>query len=468
MRPTSRLFFALALLPTVAVASGQLDPGFDGDGVLVINTSSFTVASDRLYAGLIDHAGRYVGVGTGTGIGQMSGTVLRVSRSGVRDAGFGDNGVVRVPLVPGFGDIEWQEVLELPDHRLLLGGRAANGPGLNDPGRIIICRLLENGALDTAYDGDGCMLPLMAPGSTRDGLDGMALQADGRLVIVARTDMLGDNSPNEWAVARYEADGGEDPCFGDPGCVTGGVLFEPEPDADLPSFIPADIAVAPDGRIVVAGTAFGINGQDFALVKLMPNGSVDAAGFGNQGHRLIGFDQGGLNSDVGRALAVRDDGAIFVTGAVTQNTGRLAGVAAVDQFGTALPGFGVAGKATFFFNDVAFDHLPNRIRLQSDGKPVVAGETDVSGDPETLLRDCGVARLRTDGTLDPVFASDGRATFDANLGETEPLTDRCGGLALDGRRIVLFGQHQIETDGNYDALLIALDQDDLFRDGFEE
>lgn len=467
MRPTFPALLALALLPAAAGASGQLDPAFDGDGVLVTDASAVAVASDRLFAGLIDHAGRYVGAGTGTGFNNRSGTVLRVHRSGARDAGFGDDGVVRVTNVPGFGSIEWQEVLELPDHRLLLGGRAANGPNINDPGRIVVCRLLENGALDETYDGDGCMLPVFAPGSAREWLDGMALQADGRLIILGRTDLFNDNSANEWVVARYLADGGKDPCFGDPGCLGGGVLIEPEPDSDLNSFIPADIAIAPNGRIVVAGTAFGLNGQDFALVKLMPHGSVDAAGFGNQGHRLIGFDQGGLNADNGRALAVRADGAIFVAGIVGQNLGNLAGVAAVDQFGTALPGFGVAGKATFFFNDVAFDHLPNRIRLQADGKLVVAGETEVFGDPDTLLRDCGVARLRSDGTLDPLFAGEGRASFDAGLGEGERFTDRCGGLGLDGRRIVLFGQHQIADGGEFDALLIALDQDDLFGDGFE-
>lgn len=468
MRPTLRLALALALLPACATASGQLDPEFDGDGVLVVDASSIAVASDRLFDGLIDHAGRYVGVGTGTGFNGQSGTVLRVTRSGVRDAGFGDDGVVRLTKVPGYDSLEWQEVLELPDHRLLIGGRASNGPNPHDPGRIVICRLLENGALDLAYDGDGCMLPVLDAGSTREVLDGMALQADGRLVMVGRSDIEGDGGTFEWVVARFEADGGFDPCFGDAGCVTGGKVVEPEPDNQLPSFIPADIAVAPDGRLVVAGTAFGVNAQDFAVVKLMPDGTVDAPGFGNQGHRMVGFDQGGFDADSGRALTVRDDGAIFLAGIVGQNLGNLAGVAALDQFGAPLPGFGVQGKATFFFNDVAIDHFPNRIRLQADGKLVVAGETDVPGDPDNLLRDCGVARLLADGTLDPVFAGDGRASFDAGLGQDEPLTDRCGGLALDGRRIVLFGQHQIEDGGEFDSLLIALEQDDLFADGFEE
>jgi len=357
-------------------------------------------------------------------------------------------------------------VVQLVDQRLVVYGRAQNGPNVNDPGRLWVCRLLDNGALDTSFGGgDGCFMPSIVPESTRDSPTGVALQADGKIVLAGLTDQGGNGLPYEWFVARYDADGNLDPCFGQPGCVGGGVLIEPEPDSDLKNFLPYDVVVDGAGRILLAGATSGPTSQDFGVVRLLPGGAVDAAGFGNQGHQRVSFDQGGVEADSARAIAVRGDGAVFLVGTVDVDVGTFAGVAALDAFGNQMPGFGVAGKATFFFNDVAFDHLPQRILLQADGKLVVTGYTDVVGDAQTLLRDCGVARLRTDGTLDPVFGGDGRLTIDVGVGGES--VERCDGADLDGRRIALFGMHQPESPGETDALVVVLEQDALFGDGFE-
>ena len=97
---------------------------------------------------------------------------------------------------------------------------------------------------------------------------GVAIQADGKIVVVGR-------ATDDIAVARYEADGDLDASFSRNGkrvIDLGGV------DAAF------DVHVQADGRIVVAGT----DGRDFAVLRLRKGGSMDA-GFGVAGVARTGF-----------------------------------------------------------------------------------------------------------------------------------------------------------------------------------
>jgi uncharacterized delta-60 repeat protein len=454
----SMLLFA-ATAP--ALASGRLDPDFDGDGVRFIDASP-TSGVDAFQAGLIDAAGRYVAAGRANALDALGGNVMRFLASGQLDPSFGDAGQVRIPLVEGYGNILWADIVELPAGQLILAGRASSTPNINDPGRALVCRLRPDGTLDPSYGASGCALPELAPGSEDDRILAVALQGDGRLVLLGMTDAPGD-APLDYYVARLDADGSIDACFGDPGCQTGGVLIEPEPPVDVGNFVPYDLALAPDGRIVLAGAAQ----SDMALIRLLPTGSVDTGGFGNGGHRLIGFDQGGNDADEARAVVVRDDGSIVVTGTVRTDFGTLAGIAAVDAFGAPIIGFGTDGRRVYFFNDVSGGHTPTAMRLQEDGKLLVTGFTDNDPAVSPSFDDCGVARFLPDGQLDPVFGFSGVVTLDSSLGVDPTGPDVCYDLDADGRHILLFGQRAPSEAGNYNSLVMRLDQDGVFEDGFE-
>ena len=456
---------ALVAPLTAGATAGFLDPGFAGDGVLVLNASAPSTGENLLYAGLIDHAGRYVGAGQSASAGDLTGAVVRVTRGGAPDPAFGNGGVVRFQELPGFGHIRWVEIAEMADGRLVVAGRAANAAGLGDPGRVVVCRLLETGTPDPSFDGDGCVTPTFANGATRESVSGMAVQPDGKIVLTGLSNALDDIAPLEWVVARLDEDGSYDLCFGDVACLAGGVRIEPEPDGDISTFLPADLALAPDGRIVIAGRAQGVT-ADFAVVRLLANGNVDAAGFGNQGHRLVAFDNGGTDLDAATSIAIRSDGAIFLTGTVSNDFGVLGGVAALDEFGAPLPGFGTQGKMMVNFNDVSPLHLPTRISLQGDGKLLIAGTATDSAVPGSDASDCGIARVLPNGTLDPTFAFNGVNGVDSTLG-VQTVADVCEGLDLDGERIELFGGGAPTPPSSLDALFLAFDQDGVFADGFE-
>ena len=458
-----RSVLCLAMLAAFAApvfASGQLDPRFDGDGVLVVE-ATVPESFDVLNAGLIDAAGRFVGAGRGfeTGFGGF-GSVVRVSSGGVLDTIFGNGGFVRVVPLAGYSSLTWVDVAEQADGKLILAGYAGEGgigPGNNS--RAYVCRLMPAGSLDASFGNAGCTQPEFWFESNNDKVYAMQLQPDGRIVLVGWTTINGIN--HNYVVARLDSDGSYDGCFGDITCQTGGLLIEPEP---LPNFEPNALALAPDGRIVLAGFSQD-GGRDMAAIRLLPTGEVDQ-GFGNGGHRLVAFNEGGTDADEAQAVAVNGNGSIVLAGTVTNGFGRHIGIAKLQANGNLDPSFGTGGRRTTFFNDVSPSHIPTRVLFQADGKLLLSGFTDDTQFAGPSV-DCGIMRLLPNGQFDLVFGVDGKLNIDGGRGLEQPRNEGCSGLAADGRSIVLFGERIPNGSTNYSSLFLKLDQDDLFRDGYE-
>ena len=68
----------------------------------------------------------------------------------------------------------------------------------------------------------------------------------------------------------------------------------------------------------------------------------------------------------------------------------------------------------------------------------------------------------------PVFAFNGVNNLDSQLGVEPVGPDGCFDIKSDGQRLVLFGQGKAGDDPNFDSLLMRLEQDNLFRNGFED
>jgi uncharacterized delta-60 repeat protein len=83
----------------------------------------------------------------------------------------------------------------------------------------------------------------------------------------------------------------------------------------------AALALQPDGRIVVAGATGGPN-ANFAVARLLPNGTLDPD-FTDTGVMTIDFF--GF-TDLAESVAVTDDGKIVVSGLARDN---------VDGYGVA-------------------------------------------------------------------------------------------------------------------------------------
>lgn len=209
----------------------------------------------------------------------------------------------------------------------------------------------------------------------------------------------------------HARDGAYFTSFGDQGRERLG--FSPDLDvaSGFANFV--GLAVQPDGRIVVSATVANGASDDFGLLRLLPNGTLDTT-FGNQGQVLTPFDLAGPAADVASHVLLQPNGRIVQCGAAQGDPnagGKDFAFARVTAAGTPDTSFSGDGKAT-----VAFDIGPQgerddeavRCLLQPDGRIVAAGWAMVAGGTLRMA----VTRLNTDGSRDTGFNGNGTATVD--------------------------------------------------------
>jgi uncharacterized delta-60 repeat protein len=183
------------------------------------------------------------------------------------------------------------------------------------------------------------------------------------------------------------------------------------------------VAVAPDGKIVIAGTVYYNNTSDFGVARLNADFTPDTT-FGAGGTTFVDFD--GNRDDDTYAVAVQADRKIVVGGGGYNDTGYVGAVVRLNEDGTLDDTFDGNGKkavnSIFKFTDVA---------IQDDGKIVMAGEDQDVGDG-----DFGVVRLNPNGSPDGSFDGDGLLF----TGFGDGVQAVAIGIDPDGR-IVVAGSH---------------------------
>ncbi|HEY7642363.1 MAG TPA: delta-60 repeat domain-containing protein [Steroidobacteraceae bacterium] len=251
-----------------------------------------------------------------------------------------------------------------------------------------VARYNADGSLDTTFDGDGKLTTDFAGGS--DVALAAALQADGKLLVAGEA---GNGNDSDIAVARYNSDGSLDASFGSAGKVRLDLTGADE--------VAQSIAVQADGKIVVAGYIGNDTGRDFLVVRLNGDGSIDDDAFGTQGFARLDFAGG---ADYVTALTLQSDGKIVLAG--TANLGDAAtktdfALARYNSDGTIDGSFGAAGQATTDLGG-STDFVEALAVQSGDGKLIVAGHTSKDADANFV-----VARYSKDGTLDADFANGG-------------------------------------------------------------
>jgi len=336
---------------------------------------------------------------------------------GSLDRTFGRDGIVTIPSDNPRGIVA---IAVKPDGRIVAAGQHAFDFALTE--------YTANGFLDASFGAGGTATTDIGG---LDSLRAIALQPDGRIIVVGQTTVLGEQPwRNDFALARYGVDGTLDPTFG-----SGGIVTTDVGDADEL----LAVAVDADGRIVAAGTT-GKPGAAYALARYAADGTLDAT-----------FGDGGIvTTDVGltafpSAIAIQPDGGILVGGPAIVRylpTGRLdrtsgtRGIVRTEGYGypytlaprpdgSLLVGLGGEGPArvmrftsrgrldaTFGAGGTAACGRPgsrvSAIVVQPDGRILVGGSRD--GDLE-------LARCTPDGALDPAFGNGGTVTTDVGGSE---------------------------------------------------
>ena len=239
-------------------------------------------------------------------------------------------------------------------------------------------------------------------------------------IVVGQTYKNNDFSGEDFAVARYNADGTLDTTFGAGGRVR----------TDFPGLaaVPSAVVIQADGKIVVAGGAFPLFTflGNFELVRYNPNGSLDRS-FGNGGIVTTTFPEGSYAS----AVALQPDGKIVAAGTVFVNfiPGESSdtdfALARYNPDGTPDATFGNGGQVSTDFvglEDDAFSVL-----IQPDGKIVAVGSAN---DPATFY-DFAAARYLSSGAIDTTFGVGGKVQTD--FGDRNFDRARSASLQPDGR-----------------------------------
>ncbi|RUM39367.1 MAG: hypothetical protein DSY58_00535, partial [Desulfobulbus sp.] len=182
-----------------------------------------------------------------------------------------------------------------------------------------------------------------------------------------------------------------------------------------------DVAVQPDGRIVVAGSSSNTSDYDFMILRLLPDGSLDPE-FNFDGTVTTAVGSG---DDEALALTLQDDGKILAVGYSSGESDRNFALVRYNSDGSLDRDFGEEGMVVTSVGNK--DDEITGVVLQDDGSIVVTGSA--SG---TVGRVLVLARYRADGTLDKEFADEGFSF----TGVGEDVQAESVALLEDGRIVV--------------------------------
>jgi uncharacterized delta-60 repeat protein len=359
-------------------ADGVLDPAFGNGGA--IETVALVVAA----AVQDDH--KIVTIGTVKSDATADDFIVaRYNEDGSLDTGFGNGGTV---VTDFFGGVDQgRAILIQPDHKIVVGGMAHDSTFTSGFGLV---RYDENGTPDSGFGTDG-KTGTKFFSNTVDQVEALLLQpADQKIVAVGFTRTFG---ASDFALARFDSSGQIDPEFGTGGqTVTD--FFGYEDEAHGAAFDGDDIVVA--GRADVSSFA-----SDFGVARYGADGVLDAA-FGGDGLVTTDF---GDDSEGGYGVVVQADHKV-IAGGYSLNGGLpdFAAVRLLDN-GDPDPAFGIDGEQVL---DIAgMDDYAYAVALQS-GKALLGGSafTGATGSDFTLVR------LDTAGDPDAAFGVGGIVTTD--------------------------------------------------------
>ena len=291
------------------------------------------------------------------------------SQPGTLDSTFGGDGTVKTNIAIG-GAFAFSAVLQA-DEKIVLEGHTL----LKD--KLIIARLKTDGSLDSSFGLNGAAVY----DSLRynESHNALALQTDGKIVLATNRGSV------DFAVIRFLQNGTLDSSFGSNGRAA--IKLEGDNTSSA-------VAIQPDGKIVVAGSAIVNNyWHGFALARYNANGTIDSS-FGSNG---ISRELTGDCDGFGKAVAIQPDGKIVLAGYTSCVSNPHPVILRYNSHGHLDSSFSGTGKIVANL-DYALGYA---VAIQKDGKIVVGGDINIYGNEGLLLR------YLQNGELDSSFGTNG-------------------------------------------------------------
>jgi uncharacterized delta-60 repeat protein len=364
----------------------------------------------------------------------------RLLAAGDLDRSFSDDGLADVNLGSGL-TFDAADVAVQADGKTVIVGSTSGGFYSDRSGdRIVVARLLIDGRPDPSFGPDGTGVVTTKIDDDAHGY-GVALQSDGKIVVVGTALETSGVNNYQHAVVRYEPWGALDPTFdGD------GVMHYKLGD-DVIDNGAFDVAIQGDGKIVVVGeytifeTPPQLGDDELSILRFNPDGSRDIT-FGFIG--LQQSDFGAPNAPVvtfdynGTAATNPYYGSIVIAGTDGYDLGQGSDAKAVvlrleGEHGQFVDEFDGDGQASFSFPGRNVTRALGVI-AQPGGKIVLAGYTaGLLGDNDFLL-----VRYNPDGTVDRSFGGLGTGYV---LTDFNGRNDRASSIirSYNGDRLIVAG-----------------------------
>jgi uncharacterized delta-60 repeat protein len=429
------LLLLFAPLGHAFAASGDPDPVFGNQGTVLTNVAGIGELPGHM---VLQPDGKILVAGNSFNGLTLDLIVARYNTNGTLDTSFGTSGIARI----NFGDIlsAATDIALQPDGKIVVAGLASAGFGADV--NFAVARFNANGTPDNSFDGDG-KLTTSFEGNLLEAAFGLVIQPDGK--IVAGGSRQNSSTGESWfAVARYLPNGALDPSFdGD------GRLVIKAGTGNEATNLAHDLAVQPDGKMVLAGEVGGAD-TDFALVRLNTDGTFDNSFDGDGRVRTTFFG----DNEAAYTVELRGDGKIVAAGFADVDSNGPGNfdfaLAQYDAAGNLDPAFSADGKTTLSFGPAFDTEQAYDLAFEPNGNLVVTGQAGVAGDPLTSS-EFATARLTATGTLDTSFGNQGyvRTTFAAPISIAY-------GLALQPDGKVLVGGRASDADIDTQDAQIAL------------
>jgi uncharacterized delta-60 repeat protein len=433
----------MALAAALQAADGDLDPEFSGDGRKLLDFDTSTCFADAVVPaplGRILVAGR-----TGEGTWVLS----RLEEDGDQNPAW----------LIDFEPIDFepdgfqysQPILDLgldTAGRVWVAGAVTNSIAFV-PQRPALVRLLENGAPDPTFDGDGRRTIAPPAGwSVRLVLDAQTLPGGGA-VFAGSCETCTATGDDGLFVLRTTPAGTPDPAFAGDGWFA----YDQE---ILSGDRASAVAVHESGAVTFA--AWGVNGGGgvtFFVARLTATGFLDSTFGGGDG--LSNLLTTSPRVPVELALDP-DRGRIFLALANSTGSNSHAWIEVLDWAGAVELGWGTNGGLNL---DLEEGTRLDAVAVQGDGKAVVVGTIDANGNQRAGFF---LARTTLDGDLDDTFDNNGvkRVEFD----RMPDAVDEGRAAAFWGGRLFAAGV-AMDENGDGEFALLRTRNSLIFANGFE-
>ena len=364
----------------ITPVAGALDTTFGANGIVTQQIPGYYRTGGESV--LVQPDGKIIVAGLANDFSNNQPAVFRYNADGTPDTQFSGDGFAILDI-PGGGGRLYSTVL-LPNGKIVACGTAIVAGDY----QIVVIRLNADGTADKTFGKSGIVLGNPSP-LDENGF-ALALQSDGKIVVVGDSQVQSGSSERKFLATRFTSNGALDVSFGANGFAR--IDFGPsDPSAKC-------VLIQPDGKIVLGGASSTSGGNfGYALARLNANGTPDGT-FGVDGTVKTSPPDQSFQSILDAVLL--PDGKILAVGA--------GGVGNEYRSTPVLLRYNIDGSPDTTFDgdgmvttDLGFGGgTYDAVALQPHGEILVAGTIVRPGGTEST-----VARYLPDGNLDTSFGT---------------------------------------------------------------